>query len=81
MLAMDVKMQKIEPDPNFLWQMKVSEAVCKRDWQREVVFIFNVQKFQTKISDSVCNDLNSIENNTTKMNAVTIMILSVDPQK
>ncbi len=81
MLATDVKMQKIEPDPNFLWQTKVSEAVCKRDWQREVVFIFNVQKFQTKISDSVCNDLNSTENNTTKMNAVTIMILSVDPRK
>ncbi len=43
MLATDAKTQKIEPDLNcFYWQMKVLEAVCKRDWQREVVFIFCV---------------------------------------
>ncbi len=27
--ATDAKTQKIEPDPNFFWRTKVSEAVCK----------------------------------------------------
>ncbi len=35
------KMQKIEPHRNsFLWRWNVSEVVCKRDWQREDLFIF-----------------------------------------
>ncbi len=48
MLATDAKTQKIEPDPKKnLWWAKVSEAACKRDWQCEVVFIFQ----RAKISD------------------------------
>ncbi len=46
MLATDAKTQKIEPDPNFLWQTKVSEAVCKRDWHN-----VNSYLFFNKISD------------------------------
>ncbi len=46
MHATDAKTQKIEPGPNFFWRTKISEAVCKRDWQREFL-------------DSVCNDLKS----------------------
>ncbi len=42
----------------FFWWTKVSEAVCKRDWHNMRSYLFfNVRKFQTKISDSVCNDL------------------------
>ncbi len=33
--------------------------------QREVLFIFNVQKFQTEISNSVCRDLKSEVNGAT----------------
>ncbi len=40
MHATDAKTQKIKPDLIFFWRTKVSEAVCKRDWQCEVVFIF-----------------------------------------
>ncbi len=42
------------------WQTNVLEEVCKGDWHnvRSYVF-FYVIMFQTKISDSVCNDLNS----------------------
>ncbi len=42
MHATDAKTQKIEPDPNFLWQTKVNVMT-----QREVVFIFQ----RAKISD------------------------------
>ncbi len=58
MHATDAKMQKIEPDPNFFWRTKVSEAVCKRDWHNVRSYLFlNVWKFRRKISDSVCRDL------------------------
>ncbi len=58
MHATDAKTQKIEPDPNFFWQTKVSEAVCKRDWHNVRSYLFfNVRKFRTKISDSVFRDL------------------------
>ncbi len=59
MHATDAKTQKIEPDPNFFEnETKVSEAVCKRDWHNVRSYLFfNVPKFRTKISDSVCRDL------------------------
>ncbi len=58
MHAMDAKTQKIEPDPNFFWRTKVSEAVCKCDWHNVRSYLFfNVRKFRTKISYSVCRDL------------------------
>ncbi len=42
----------------FFWWTKVSEAVCKRDWHNMRSYLFfNVRKFRTEISDSVCNDL------------------------
>ncbi len=50
MLATDAKMQKIEPDPNFLWRTKVSEAVCKHDWHNVRYLFFYVQKFRMKIA-------------------------------
>ncbi len=57
MFATDAKTPKIEPDLNFLWRMKVLEAVCKRDWHNMRSYLFfNVQKVWRKISDSVCND-------------------------
>ncbi len=52
MHATDAKTQKIEPDRNFFWRTKVSEAVCKRDWQREVVFIFYVRKCRTQCAET-----------------------------
>ncbi len=56
--ATDAKTQKIEPDPNFFWRTKVSEAVCKCDWHNVRSYLFfKVRKFRTKISDSVCRDL------------------------
>ncbi len=49
MLATDAKTQKIEPDLNFLWRMKVSEAVCKRDWHNMRSYLFfNVWIFGTQ---------------------------------
>ncbi len=58
MNATDAKTQKIEPDPNFLWRTKVSEAVCKRDCHNVRSYLFfNMRIFRTKISDSVCRDL------------------------
>ncbi len=53
MHAMDVKMQKIETDPIFLWRSKVLEAVCKCDWHNVrpyllAVFIFYYKKIQTR---------------------------------
>ncbi len=58
MHATDAKKQKIKRDPNFFWRMKVSEAAYKRDWHNVRSYLFfNMRKFQTKISDSVCNDL------------------------
>ncbi len=49
MLATDEKTQKIEPGPIFLWQTKVSEAVCKRDWHNVRSYLFfNVLKFRTQ---------------------------------
>ncbi len=56
MHATDAKLQKNKPDSIFLWWTNVSEAVYKRDWQREVVFIF----LRAKMSDSVCNDLQCV---------------------
>ncbi len=48
MHAMDAKTQKIEPDTNFFGRMKVSEAVCKRDWHNVRSYLFfNVQKIRT----------------------------------
>lgn len=41
------KIQKIEPHRNSLWWPNVSEVVCKRDWQREDLFIYNMRKFWT----------------------------------
>ncbi len=39
---------------------KISEAACKRDWHNVRSYLFfNVQKFRTKNSDSLCNGLNS----------------------
>ncbi len=44
--------------PFFLWRTKVSEAVCKHDWHNVRSYLFfNMRKFRTRISDSVCNDL------------------------
>ncbi len=40
MHATNVKTQKIEPDPNFLWWTNVSEAVCKRDWHNVRSYLF-----------------------------------------
>ncbi len=58
MHATDAKTQKIEPDPNFFWRTKVSEAVSKRVWHNVRSYLFfNVREFWTKISDSVCRDL------------------------
>ncbi len=49
MHATDAKTQKIEPDPNFLWRMKVLEAVCKRDWHNVRSYLFfYVREFQTQ---------------------------------
>ncbi len=56
----DAKTQKIKPDPNFFWRTKISEAVCKRDWQNVRSYLFFVT-FQMKISDSVCRDLNTLQ--------------------
>ncbi len=57
MHATDAKTQKIEPDPNF-FMTKVSEAVCKRDCHNVRSYLFfYVRKCQTKILDSMCNDL------------------------
>ncbi len=45
------RMQKqIKPDPIFFMTDKISEAVCKRDWQHEVVF---QQMFWMRIPDCV----------------------------
>ncbi len=53
------KKGSIKPYSNFLWQKKVSEAVCKHDWHNvRSYLIFNVWKFLTRISDLLCNDLN-----------------------
>ncbi len=58
MHATDAKKQKIKRNPIFFWRTKVSEAACKRDWRNVRSYLFfNMQKFKTKISDSVCNDL------------------------
>ncbi len=51
--------KKSNPIQFFLWQTKISEAVCKRDWHNVRYLFFNVRKFRTKNSDSVCNGLNS----------------------
>ncbi len=62
MHATDAKTQKIEPDLNFFDGRSISEAVCKHDWHNvRLYLIFNVRKFQTKISDSVCRDLNALK--------------------
>ncbi len=69
MHATDAKTQKIEPDPNFLWRTKVSEAVCKRDWHNMRSYLFfNVRKFQTQcamtltVSMMSCIIINSCRN-------------------
>ncbi len=44
----------------FLLWLNVSEAVCKRDWHNMRSYLFfNVWKFRTIISDSMCKDLYS----------------------
>ncbi len=50
MLPTDAKTQKIKPDQIFFfWRMKVSEAVCKRDWLNVRSYLFfNVWKFRTQ---------------------------------
>ncbi len=40
MHAEDAKTQKIEPDPNFCYDRKVLEAVCKRDWLNARSYLF-----------------------------------------
>ncbi len=51
------KLKKSNPIWIFLWLTKMSEAVCKRDWQDVRLYLFfNVRTFRTKISDSVCNE-------------------------
>ncbi len=59
MLATDAKTQKIEPGPIFfLWQTKVSEAVCKRDWHNVGSYLFfSMQKIWMRILDLVYKDL------------------------
>ncbi len=53
MHATDAKTQKIEPDPNFFWRTKVSEAVCKRDWHNvRSYFFFYVRKFWTLCAET-----------------------------
>ncbi len=53
MHAIDAKMQKIEPDPNFFWRTKVSEAVRKRDWHNVRSYLFfNVRKFRTQCAET-----------------------------
>ncbi len=53
MHATDAKTQKIEPDLIFFWRIKVSEAVCKRDWHnvRSSLF-FNMRKFRTQCTET-----------------------------
>ncbi len=53
MLATDAKMQKIEPDPNFF----MMDESFRDSVTVSTYLFFNVQKYQTRISDSVCNDL------------------------
>ncbi len=52
------KRMKIEPGPIFFFDGRKFRRQCANviDNVRSYLF-FNVQKFQTKISDSVCNDL------------------------
>ncbi len=58
------KTQKIKPIRIFLWQMNILEAVCKCDCLNvRLYLLFNVRTFQTKILDSVCNDLFKVNNN------------------
>ncbi len=43
------RMQKTNPIWIFLWQTKVSEAVCKRDWHNVRSYLFfNLRTFRTK---------------------------------
>ncbi len=73
MLATDAKTQKIEPDPNFLWRMKFSDAVCNvidTTWGR-IYFLTSEnfrRKFRTqcaitftviKVTKTVLQDINS----------------------
>ncbi len=45
--------QKIKPDPNCFWWLKVSETVCKRDWHNVRSYLFfNVQKFHTQCAET-----------------------------
>ncbi len=54
MHATDAKTQKIEPDPNFFWRTKVSEAVCKRNWHNVRSYLFfNVWKFRTQCAETL----------------------------
>ncbi len=50
----EVKTQKIKPGPiYFLWQTKVSEAVCKRDWHNVRSYLFfNVRRFRIQCAMS-----------------------------
>ncbi len=54
------KRKKSKPIQFFLWRTKLSEAVCKSDWQNLRLYLFfNVRNFRMKISVLVCNDLYS----------------------
>ncbi len=58
------KHKKSKPIRIFLWQMNILEAVCKCDCLNvRLYLLFNVRTFQTKILDSVCNDLFKVNNN------------------
>ncbi len=58
MLATDAKMQKIESGPIFFYYRLKFRRQCVNviDNMRSYIF-FNVRKFWTIISDSVCKDL------------------------
>ncbi len=60
MLATEAKNAENQTPSNFffLWPTKVSDTVYKRDWHNVRSYLFfNVRRFWTKISDSVCKDL------------------------
>ncbi len=59
MLAMHAKTQKIKPDPIFFI---TDESFGGGDWHNVRSYLFfNSQKFQTRISDSVCKNLYSCQ--------------------
>ncbi len=68
MHAMDAKMQKIEPDLNFFWRTKVSEAVCKRDCHNVRSYLFfNVRKFRTQCAETFSDTVAAINGSVERM--------------